>query len=60
MTTVEKLHRASVEFTTERFMSDFWGTRFLFPNRKEAVKAFKATGLDPRKRRDGQYHLELY
>lgn len=60
MSITAKLIEAGVEFEKVEFLSTFYGTRFTFPNLKEARKAYKATGLDPSKLRAGGYALEIF
>ena len=40
----DTLIAAGVPFTTEEFLSGFWGTRIIFENRKDAKAAEKALG----------------
>ncbi len=58
----KKLTEAGVNFTEEQFLSGFWGTRFIFPTRKDAKSAAVALG---RKLEDipvyyKQYAIEIF
>ena len=49
MSISNKLTEGGIKFTEEQFLSGFWGTRFIFETRKDALKAETLTGIESRR-----------
>ena len=62
-TVSSKLAQAGIKFTTETFLSNFYGTRFIFESRRDAIKAEKKLGRDFIVRKSGitkEWYLEIF
>lgn len=57
-----KLTDAKIRYRVEPFLNNFYGTRFVYPNKKEAMRAEQLLGYIAHKNIDksGEWWMEFY